>query len=99
MSREADLVAQNVALIGQNGRLQLEVERLTAERESMRESCMGLVQQNYRQYDEVMRLTADRDDAYLRGAEAMRVALLQRASWGSDFAERIRNEAVPEDRE
>lgn len=30
--READLVRQNVALMGQNGRLQQEVERLTAER-------------------------------------------------------------------
>jgi hypothetical protein len=32
-----------------------------------------------------------------QGAEAMRTALLQRVSWGSDVADRIRAEPVPED--
>jgi hypothetical protein len=36
--------------------------------------------------------------AFRRGAEAMRTALLQRVSWGSDLADRIRDEPVPEDR-
>jgi hypothetical protein len=36
--------------------------------------------------------------AFARGAEAMRTALLQRVSWGSDLADCIRNEPVPEDR-
>jgi hypothetical protein len=38
------------------------------------------------------------DAAFRRGAEAMRTALLQRVSWGSDLADRIRAEPVPEDR-
>jgi hypothetical protein len=44
------------------------------------------------------RLTAERDAAFARGAEAMRTALLQRVSWGSDVADRIRAEPVPEDK-
>jgi hypothetical protein len=59
--------------------------------------------------DEVERLTADplpaaawvREvgrAAFARGAEAMRTALLQRVSWGSDLADRIRAEPVPEER-
>jgi hypothetical protein len=36
--------------------------------------------------------------AFARGAEAMRTALLQRVSWGSDLADRIRDEPVPEDK-
>ena len=36
--------------------------------------------------------------AFKRGAEAMRTALLSRVSWGSDLADRIRAEPVPEDR-
>jgi len=36
--------------------------------------------------------------AFARGAEAMRTALLQRVSWGSDLADRIRGEPVPEDK-
>jgi len=58
--------------------------------------------------DEVERLTADplpaaawvrevERAAFQRGAEAMRTALLQRLSWGSDLADRIRDEPVPED--
>jgi hypothetical protein len=47
---------------------------------------------------EVERLNADRDTAFARGAEAMRDALLQRVSWGSDLADRIRAEPVPEDK-
>ncbi len=35
--------------------------------------------------------------SFARGAEAMRTALLQRVSWGSDLADRIRDEPVPED--
>jgi hypothetical protein len=35
--------------------------------------------------------------AFARGVEAMRTALLQCVSWGSDLADRIRNEPVPED--
>jgi hypothetical protein len=35
--------------------------------------------------------------AFARGAEAMRTALLQRVSWGSDLADRIRAEPVPEE--
>ena len=35
--------------------------------------------------------------AFRRGAEAMRTALLQRVAWGSDVADRIRDEPVPED--
>ena len=34
--------------------------------------------------------------AFRDGAEAMRTAILQRVSWGSDLADRIRNEPVPE---
>jgi hypothetical protein len=41
---------------------------------------------------------ADVDAAFARGAEAMRTALLQRVSWGSDIADRIRDEPVPEDK-
>ena len=48
--------------------------------------------------DEVERLTDERDAAFRRGAEAMRTALLQRVSWGSDLADRIRDEPVPEDK-
>ena len=33
-----------------------------------------------------------------QGAEAKRTALLQRVSWGSDLADRIRAEPVPEDK-
>jgi hypothetical protein len=58
---------------------------------------------------EVERLTADplpaaawvrevERAAFARGAEAMRTALLQRVSWGSDLADRIRAEPVPEDK-
>ena len=58
--------------------------------------------------DEVERLTADplpaaawvrevERAAFARGAESMRTALLQRVSWGSDLADRIRAEPVPED--
>jgi hypothetical protein len=36
--------------------------------------------------------------SFARGAEAMRTALLQRVSWGSDLADRIRAEPVPEDK-
>ncbi len=35
--------------------------------------------------------------SFARGAEAMRTSLLQRVSWGSDLADRIRDEPVPED--
>jgi len=38
------------------------------------------------------------NESFCRGAEAMRIALLQRVSWGSDLADRIRTEPVPEDR-
>jgi hypothetical protein len=38
------------------------------------------------------------NESFRRGAEAMRTALLQRVSWGSDLADRIRDEPVPEDR-
>jgi hypothetical protein len=41
---------------------------------------------------------AERNDAFKRGAEAMRNALLKRVSWGSDLADRIRAEPVPEDK-
>jgi hypothetical protein len=36
--------------------------------------------------------------SFARGAEAMRTALLQRVSWGSDLADRIRTEPVPENK-
>jgi hypothetical protein len=45
-----------------------------------------------------IRRQADVDAAFARGAEAMRTSLLQRVSWGSDLADRIRDEPVPEDR-
>ena len=45
-----------------------------------------------------IRRQADVDAAFARGAEAMRTALLQRVSWGSGLADRIRDEPVPEDR-
>jgi hypothetical protein len=45
-----------------------------------------------------IRRQADVDTAFARGAEAMRNALLQRVSWGSDLADRIRAEPVPEDK-
>ena len=60
-------VAQNVALIGQNGRLQLEVERLTAERDTLRELAdraaaeQGLAQRRMEQAQQA------RDVALLRG--------------------------------
>ena len=38
------------------------------------------------------------NESFRRGAEAMRTALLQRVSWGSDLADRIRDEPVPEDK-
>jgi hypothetical protein len=38
------------------------------------------------------------NESFRRGAEAMRTALLQRVSWGSDLADRIRGEPVPEDK-
>jgi hypothetical protein len=38
------------------------------------------------------------NESFRRGAEAMRTALLRRVSWGSDLADRIRDEPVPEDR-
>ena len=44
-----------------------------------------------------IRRQADVDAAFARGAEAMRTALLRRVSWGSDLADRIRAEPVPED--
>jgi hypothetical protein len=37
------------------------------------------------------------NESFARGAEAMRTSLLQRVSWGSDLADRIRDEPVPED--
>jgi hypothetical protein len=43
-----------------------------------------------------IRRQADVDAAFARGAEAMRNALLKRVSWGSDLADRIRDEPVPE---
>lgn len=46
--------------------------------------------------ENVRELTSERDAAFAQGAEAMRTALLQRVSWGSDLADRIRNEPVPE---
>jgi hypothetical protein len=45
-----------------------------------------------------IRRQADVDAAFTRGAEAMRTALLQRVSWGSDLADHIRAEPVPEDK-
>ena len=45
-----------------------------------------------------IRRQADVDAAVARGAEAMRTALLQRVSWGSDLADLIRDEPVPEDK-
>jgi hypothetical protein len=44
------------------------------------------------------RMTQQDASSFRRGAEAMRDALLQRVSWGSDLADRIRAEPVPEDR-
>ena len=46
--------------------------------------------------EKVRELTVERDAAFIQGAEAMRTALLQRVSWGSDLADRIRNEPLPE---
>ena len=44
------------------------------------------------------RMTEQDASSFRRGAEAMRTALLQRVSWGSDLADRIRAEPVPEDK-
>jgi hypothetical protein len=44
------------------------------------------------------RMTEQDASSFRRGAEAMRTALLQRVSWGSDLADRIRDEPVPEDK-
>lgn len=62
----------------------------------LHESCTGLVKQNERQYDEVVRLTGELDAAFVKGAEAMRQALLQRVDWHGSVADRIRDEPVPE---
>jgi hypothetical protein len=43
-------------------------------------------------------MTEQGASSFARGAEAMRTALLQRVSWGSDLADRIRAEPVPEDK-
>jgi hypothetical protein len=48
--------------------------------------------------EEAAPVDGTQDAAFRRGAEAMRTALLQRVSWGSDLADRIRDETVPEDR-
>jgi hypothetical protein len=68
-----------------------EVERLKAREES-------LVKQVVAQIGLIGRQAEWREGAFKRGAEAMRTALLQRVSWGSDLADRIRAEPVPEDK-
>ena len=86
-------------------------ERLdAAPRATLRTSLFGRLTDDARALlDEVERLTADplpvaawvrevERAAFKRGAEAMRTALLQRVSWGSDLADRIRAEPVPEDK-
>ena len=90
-----------------------EIERLTAERDVARLAVLVLPidTEADRAFDAVqpslgtpvpperrIRRQADVDAAFARGAEAMRTALLQRVSWGSDLADRIRDEPVPEDK-
>jgi hypothetical protein len=90
-----------------------EVERLTAERDAARLPGLALSidLEADRAFDALqpslgtpvpperrIRRQADVDAAFARGAEAMRTALLQRVSWGSDLADRIRGEPVPEDK-
>jgi predicted nucleic acid-binding Zn-ribbon protein len=73
--READLVRQNVALMGQNGRLQQEVERLTVERDAafsrgaaaMREAAVAVASKRAN----LQRFT-DSDLAWGRSAECIR---------------------------
>ena len=68
-----------------------EVERLTKREDELVKAGLDLMVAN-------KDLTSERDAAFKRGAEAMRTALLQRVSWGSDLADRIRAEPVPEDK-
>ncbi len=72
-----------------------EVERLT-------NALAGTeaVLENEREYQARLKAEVGQlaNESFRRGAEAMRTALLQRVSWGSDLADRIRAEPVPEDR-
>ena len=71
---------------------------LLAEVERLREENTVLLEANEGEPWAWQVLAKQRDVAFRRGAEAMRTALLQRVSWGSDLADRIRDERAPEDR-
>jgi hypothetical protein len=71
---------------------------LLAEVERLREENTVLLEANEGEPWAWQVLAKQRDAAFARGAEAMRTSLLQRVSWGSDLADRIRAEPVPEDK-
>jgi hypothetical protein len=75
--------------------MQDEVERLTTLL-----AGTEAVLENEREYQTRLKAEVGQlaNESFRRGAEAMRTALLQRVSWGSDLADRIRNEPVPEDK-
>ena len=90
-----------------------EIKRLTVERDAARLAVLALPidPEADAMFDAIqpslgtpvpperrIRRQADVDAAFARGAEAMRTALLQRVSWGSDLSDRIRDEPVPEDK-
>jgi len=72
-----------------------EVERLT----TLLAGTEALLE-NEREYQTRLKAEVGQlaDESFRRGAEAMRTSLLQRVSWGSDLADRIRGEPVPEDK-
>jgi hypothetical protein len=75
-----------------------EVERLTAERDRLHvDAHFAGIRAHNAERREKARIR-ERDAAFRRGAEAMRTALLQFISWGSDLADRIRAEPVSEDK-
>ena len=79
--READLVKQNVALMGQNGRLQLQVERLPGDHEA--DAMFDVLQPSLGTPvppERRIRRQADVDAAFARGVEAMRAAAVAIAS-------------------
>jgi len=73
-----------------------EVERLTADRDANAAKLNAAFTEGTLAAGDAMRPQIAA--AFARGAEAMRTALLQRVSWGSDLADRIRGEPVPEDK-
>ena len=102
-------VAQNVALIGQNGRLQLEVERLTVEREESEHQMHLRIRAGYdKTVADSWRAWAEKQSAaaFQRGVAAMREAAANAIDCpasdcpcnGKSVATHIRDLTDPEDK-